>query len=303
MTADRRNISANELNQSVSNLNASGIEMLSRQPLDNVNEKFAGQISLSSSVGSLTRVCQSSSQHLAILVQPPERFAVRINLSSSALRQVGEFENVDWPIWNWCVRAVKAGFEFQLEASEETLEESDFPTLAPSHPGRRQSWLYEELCNVQIKLLANPIQSKSDATALRAGILQINDYLDESHNNSQSVEGRGRNNAGDYWHAIMHRREPDYWNSKYWFRRVGSQSLFADLADRVATILESCDSSQAQSWQLQLGAPDSWDSMVFVDLCEHCANSSDASLVAASQAIQFEEMLLLLESTREDAVS
>lgn len=52
---------------------------------------------------------------------------------------------------------------------------------------------------------------------LVAAIWLYVDDLDHSHRVSQGIEGP----TGAAWHAIMHRREGDFWNSKYWWRRVG----------------------------------------------------------------------------------
>jgi hypothetical protein len=45
--------------------------------------------------------------------------------------------------------------------------------------------------------------------------------LDRSHTVSQSIHTP----IGSWWHAIMHRREGDFWNSKYWYRHVGRDTL------------------------------------------------------------------------------
>src|ERR1041384_5983899 len=56
-----------------------------------------------------------------------------------------------------------------------------------------------------------------DASAwLRGGLYLRFNFLDKSHTVSQGIHSV----EGSYWHAIMHRREPDYSNSKYWYRRV-----------------------------------------------------------------------------------
>src|SRR5262245_21856010 len=59
-----------------------------------------------------------------------------------------------------------------------------------------------------------------------AGLWLYFDFLDESHAISQTAEGVPDH---DFWHAIMHRREPDAGNSKYWWRRVGNHPVLAQL--------------------------------------------------------------------------
>lgn len=51
---------------------------------------------------------------------------------------------------------------------------------------------------------------------LVAGLWLYVDELDKSHTASQSLDTP----TGAYWHAIMHRREGDFSNAKYWLRRA-----------------------------------------------------------------------------------
>ncbi len=64
------------------------------------------------------------------------------------------------------------------------------------------------------------------ARACLAGLWLHHDHLDRSHAVSQTIH----TTTGSYWHGIMHRREGDYPNAKYWFRRTGDHPVFSDLA-------------------------------------------------------------------------
>jgi hypothetical protein len=63
------------------------------------------------------------------------------------------------------------------------------------------------------------------APECRAGLWLYHDYLDESHVVSQDLHTA----EGSFWHAIMHRREPDAANSKYWWRQVGAHPVLEQL--------------------------------------------------------------------------
>ncbi|WP_159881344.1 hypothetical protein [Paenibacillus puerhi] len=64
-------------------------------------------------------------------------------------------------------------------------------------------------------------ERRSYALAVKAGLLLLNESLDESHELSQEIHTR----EGSYWHGIMHRMEGDYSNAAYWFRMAGGHPV------------------------------------------------------------------------------
>jgi hypothetical protein len=116
-----------------------------------------------------------------------------------------------------------------------------------------------------------------------SALLLWHDRLDESHTISQSIPSR----EGSYLHGVMHRREPDYSNGKYWFQRVGHHPIFGDLKGQVTSDF---------SLQAVFPIKGNWDPFAFIDSCEEAASlSRDHKKRMALEQIQAIELGLLIQ--------
>jgi hypothetical protein len=122
---------------------------------------------------------------------------------------------------------------------------------------------------------------------IRSLVLLWHDHLDASHTISQGIE----NSDGSFVHAIMHRREPDAWNSKYWWRRVGNHPAFPEIARRVGEFLRSRRGEEVDLAK-QLLPNGAWDAAAFVDACDA---AKDNALIETLREIQRIETEVLLE--------
>lgn len=72
---------------------------------------------------------------------------------------------------------------------------------------------------------------------LAAGLWLYVDDLDRSHTVSQSIETK----TGSYWHGIMHRREGDFSNSRYWHNRAAGHPLLLAKPDGLVGEVERAE--------------------------------------------------------------
>ena len=101
-------------------------------------------------------------------------------------------------------------------ALQELLDEDRLNELGPGRPNQAVFPLLKKL-TVDQAFTPNQVQNHAQAQACLAGLWLYHDFLDESHRISQDLPG----SEGSYWHGLVHRREPDFGNAKYWFRRLG----------------------------------------------------------------------------------
>jgi hypothetical protein len=86
--------------------------------------------------------------------------------------------------------------------------------------------------------LTDAIDRLEASDAVKTGLHLLNDDLGRSHEIAQAHEG---DRTYDYWHAIVHRREGDFGNSKYWLRRVGEHPVLLGIHDGPTAALRFVD--------------------------------------------------------------
>ncbi|MFN0053338.1 MAG: hypothetical protein ACKV0T_14235 [Planctomycetales bacterium] len=203
-------------------------------------------------------------------------------------------------IGEWLAPSLPLDFALRPPDSTEHSKDDTLPRLAPSRPTATQLASIALLRSALSEQATNRGVSPDDLVPLEAGILCLFGDLEGCHTLAQSREGEGPYALADYWHAIMHRREPDFANARYWFRRIGNPPIWEELR-RVGGTLRGSPDPAAQLWGDRLGRVAGWDALGFVDLCEACHPDEKSELARLARQIQFQEMTLLLEFTLKQA--
>lgn len=137
------------------------------------------------------------------------------------------------------------------------------------------------------ELVSKPVVSPSDADALMAGLWLWHDWLDESHTISQSIETE----SGSFWHGIMHRREGDFSNAKYWYARCRNHPVLRSIGQYANEILHPLPADKSLFRLVR----DGWHPDAFVDLVEAMHRKPEDARFQAAVALQRLEWRLLFD--------
>jgi hypothetical protein len=161
-----------------------------------------------------------------------------------------------------------------------------FDTSQPPElgPGPRSGVKSEaELKNCLDKLFGDSNAHAEQWQLIVALVLLWHDHLDAAHEIAQGIA----NPTGSFVHGIMHRREPDYGNAAYWFRRVGKHPAFGEIAIQARKTLEVKGGTDLGRKLIPGGE---WDAFAFINACETSARNSSShelkDLLRELQAIE-----------------
>jgi len=142
------------------------------------------------------------------------------------------------------------------------------------------------------QLLAMAAESPAAAYAMLAGLWLWHDGLGECHEIvQQSSEDSPSAALFAFWHAIMHRREGDFSNSKYWYARVGDHPVLEALGHQAGTIVNSLPADNSVFRVIANG----WKPAALVDLVQAVHESPNDQRHAVAVRLQQLEWKLLFD--------
>ena len=152
-----------------------------------------------------------------------------------------------------------------------------YATLVPTTAGSPAASDALELIK-PATLTAAPAVDRLAAAAALSGLWLRHDFLDASHTISQGIDTAD----GSLWHAILHRREGDFSNAKYWYRKVGEHPTYRSIAAKVDTLTQTMPVDK----QLFRLTANGWTPNAFVDLVETIQGTPNDARRGVAVAIQ-----------------
>ena len=178
----------------------------------------------------------------------------------------------------------KPGHQAYSTAIVDLLKQNRIMPIGRGTPDKSIKQILERL-TIEEAFAPGQIVDRESATLCLAGLWLFYNNLEECHHIAQEIETE----EAAYWHAIMHRREGDFSNCKYWFRRVGEHPIFAALYSKAKNLVNNLKPDNSTSFLVKQSR---WDPFAFVDVCEHCVKGRISAEDLCGQIQQVEWQLL-----------
>jgi hypothetical protein len=120
--------------------------------------------------------------------------------------------------------------------------------------------------------------------AALGGLFLYFSCFEECHELVQDVDS----SEGSFWHAILHRQEPDAGNAAYWFRQTGTHPIFPILAQAAEEIV-------AKYPEVEIRSAAKWDPFSFIEFSEEARHRPGSTGEQAALEIQRAEWQLLFD--------
>jgi hypothetical protein len=149
-------------------------------------------------------------------------------------------------------------------------------TLCPSEPRNRELLRSIQEADEQTLSGGKTVGDARMFARVRGGLFYALDALDEAH----VIFQQENDDLSAYWHGMMHRREGDFENARYWFRRAGVLPVFDQMHHAASE--HSADMAKQANW----------DPYLFTWQCEQArfgANETGPEL-AALQLAEFQAL-------------
>lgn len=130
--------------------------------------------------------------------------------------------------------------------------------------------------------LRQAISELRTTESVRSGLYLYCGCWDEAHSAADSLESPD----GYFWHAIVHRQEPDPGNAAYWFRKTGVHPVFARLGAEAADCgykIEPAASGRG------------WDPFAFIEYGESARRRPGSKEEQVAMKVQLIEWQLLFD--------
>lgn len=137
------------------------------------------------------------------------------------------------------------------------------------------------------ELVVGTFRRETEAKALLAALWLYYDFLDEAHAIVQALE----TTSGSLWHAILHRREGDFSNAKYWYARCADHPALPTLSVQAAAHLNPLPAEKS----LLKITMNGWSGAAFVDLVEAVHRHPDDPRYRVAVALQQLEWRVLFD--------